>query len=698
MHTRHIALIVAVIAIALLGTSARTEVLLPEQAELFERALAQAGLEMSDVRIDPADLAVWGGDKYRLPLISAYMDDPWKISSYTRSQTDGLLNRQDDLATLLVSCHKQTGHAVRLGLVGDALEPYKLRAAELGEDALAVALSELTGQDPASYHDTDMHLTGYDGLPPAVRDAAAVFLFAVPDVLAYRELGLTEPVLKLGLDPQAVYTEVLDYLLNDGEEQDDALEKVLLLESLMDHVDWAALNTGATLATVAAQGLRDALTAADVDLGDGAFHFAADTPLGRVVLAGSDDDDYPADDYLLILDLAGAESYENCAANRDYHHPLSVTVDLGGLDSYFNEEQAPGAFGAGLFGYGLLIDTAGDDWYAAGSIAYGVGIFGSGLLADGAGNDAYHAKQLAQGAGIFGTGLMIDNDGDDYYIVDVYGQGYGYTMGCGLLLDGKGNDQYIGSEAGEPNGGPFGAERYIHFAQGAAYGRRDDYGTGHSWAGGVGMLVDGGGDDEYHCEVYGQGTGYWYALGILVDKGGDDYHHAGWYSLGSSPHMAVGVFQDDGGDDFYALKQMQSIGNGRDFSVGWFEDSAGNDHYQGGIMTLGVGDINGIGVFWDKAGDDVYLTKGPSLGQSRIESAGSLRDVMLTLGLFVDGGGADTYLTINDEVNPTGQRQPLIDDWSNLEPHPIAADGTCWTRETDQNQVPGAVGVGIDAE
>ena len=519
-------------------------------------------------------------------------------------------------------------------------------------------------------------------------------------MLHYRELALTRPIEQLGLDPQAVYDKVLDYLLpaGSGEEKDEDIETVLLLESLMDNVDWDLLNAGATLLTMAAEAVEDALTAENIDLADTDFYFDAATPYGRVLLNGSTDNNIDGDDYLLALHTSGAERYSSGAVTRDYSHPASVCIDLGGIDSYFNEDHFAPAFATGIFGYSVQIDAGDDDdWYTSGNLSLGVGAFGTGLLFDEGGNDAYHGKSTVQGSGIFGTGLLVDTAGDDYYYLYQYGQGYGYTMGCGMLVDSAGNDHYNTENEHDPNGGPFGAERFIHFAQGAGYGRRADYVDGHSWAGGVGMLVDGGGDDRYDCEVYGQGTGYWYAVGMCIDKGGNDLHHAGWYSLGGSPHMGVGIFQDDDGDDRYYLKHMQSLGNGRDFSIGWFEDSAGNDWYQGGIMTFGVGDINGIGVFWDKGGDDTYLAHGPCYGQSRIEHAGGIRDAMLTLGVFIDGGGTDRYFDLAGSEYIAQRPYPVVEDTGGLPGFGFAGDGTAWTRETDQNIVPGAMGCAVDA-
>jgi len=697
MHNRlaaHVAL--ALLLASIIAVAKTADDCLP-QYELFEHALGQADLTPRDVRIDFEDMALWGGDKYRVSLLDVFFADPWKISPYTRSLTDGMLKSDEDIAALTVSAHKRLDSGVRLGLISDPLESYKMRIEELSGKNLAVALAELTGRPEPEFKSAE-----YRQLPDALRDAAALILFAVPDALHYRELGLAKPINRMGLDTDAVYRAVLDYVIVEWEEEEEGedLENTLLIESLLDNTDWSLLNTGATLMALAAQEARRMLAETDATLLTGDFDYRVNTPQGYVVLSGISDGYYSGDDHLLIIDTAGDDAYASCAANRSFGNSVSICIDLDGDDSYRNEDATSPAFGAGVFGYSILIDCAGDDSYETPYVGEGCGVFGTGLLWDGSGNDSYSGFRSLQGCGTFGTGILVDNAGDDSYELYEYGQGYGYTMGCGYLIDSTGDDLYRGLE--EPaelsNGGPFGEERFIHFAQGAAFGRRADFTDGHGWAGGVGILADGAGDDHYECQVYGQGTGYWYGIGMCVDKEGNDYRHAGWYSLGSSPHFAIGILQDDAGDDRYVLKQMQSIGNGRDWSIGWFEDAEGNDWYQGGIMCFGTGDVNGLGVFWDRSGDDVYMAQTPCFGQSRMESGAGLRDFMLTLGLFVDGGGNDTYLRLPGDGRPRGGYADIIQDIGELEVFKGVNNGERWARATQGNEVPGSHGVGVDAE
>ncbi len=695
-HARALILAAAVLCAAA-PLHAKTTAYLARQRALFDQALAEMRLAPEQVRIDAGDVSLWGGGKYRRAILDLYFANPWKISAYTRVQTDNLLEQHEEMARLVFEAHKLTDAGVRLGLIGNPLARYRQRIDLLGGEALARALGELTGRKAESFMTAD-----YGQVPEQVREAAALVLLVVPAVQRYRQLALLDPLRELRIDPNDAYARVWDYAIEGWDEVNakgnEDPQEARTLEVMLDAVDWPVLNTGATLLAQAVEQARRQLSDPEAEIPPGIYRFSADTPLGRVVLSGGTDDSYRPENYLLILDTSGHDFYESAGATRGPWQGVSVCIDLAGYDIYHNPSSDVAAFGAGVFGYGILVDQEGNDEYECPFVGEGAGLFGTGVLWDLAGDDRYRGTSHLQGCGVFGTGLLIDNAGDDRYDIYQYGQGYGYTLGCGLLLESQGNDEYYAEKVDRPNGGPFGADHHIHFVQGAALGRRADYIDGHSWAGGVGLLVDGAGHDRYTCDVYGQGTGYWYGTGICVDKEGDDVHDAGWYALGSAPHFAVGIFQDDAGEDRYVGTIQQCLGNGRDWSIGWFEDSAGNDWYQAGVMTLGTGDLNGIGVFWDKEGDDAYLTKGPTLGQSRMEQAGTVRDAMLTLGLFVDGGGEDRYVRLPGSAQPSGQYIGEIAQIDSLVILDFAGNGKTWKRPTDRNRVPGAYGAGLDAQ
>lgn len=755
MRTKHITLIVLACALLLIGGAAKSTAYLPAQGDLFEKALAQVNFAPEDVRISPNDLGLWGGNKYQLKLLNLFQDNPWKISAYSRSLGNGILKnlatvtaegkpQAPNLGAIVTSAHQKLDCGVRLGLTGDALAADKARIEELGDNALAVALSELTHDPPETYSgvplkpaptpapavteavppakpapakpDSDRLTSAqmYAEIPPEVRDAAALVLFAVPRALRYRDLGLTQPILALGLDPQQVYDRVYDFTISTFEEEDnttgneviDDTADMLLLESLMDNVDWNLINTGAALMTVVSQDAEQMLAydkdGKALDWSDKPFDFAVRTPLGIVSLHGSGQAGYEGEQHLLALDTDGDDSYSSVAAIFDYAHPVSICIDMNGDDKYQMARTDQPSSGAGIFGYGILIDAAGADSYRGAYAAQGCGIFGTGLLADYGGNDDYYAYGNSQASGSFGTGLLIDVAGDDRYEVYKYSQGFGGTRGSAMLIDCAGNDVYYANMKDHFNGGLYGPTHHVHFCQGSAFGRRADFTDGHSWAGGFALLLDGGGDDSYEGDCYVQGNSYWYAVGMLIDKGGNDVYRAGQYSQASAPHFACGILQDEAGDDRYVIGIRQSMGHGRDWSLAWFEDAGGNDWYQGARTTLGVSHVNALSFFWDRAGDDTYIAKGPSFGESEIEVSGSPRDWLMTLGMFVDGGGKDRYYLLPGDESYEGSNTFTGDVTeemlSTMTPLDFAGDGKMWVKTAPTAESPGWAGVGIDAE
>jgi hypothetical protein len=369
--------------------------------------------------------------------------------------------------------------------------------------------------------------------------------------------------------------------------------------------------------------------------------------------------------------------------------PISLVVDLAGNDRY-DAGDVDGTFGCGLFGLGALIDLGGDDVYAARDSALGCAWYGAGLLLDEAGDDRYTVGTWGQGAAHVGAGVLCDLAGKDAYECAQQAQGLGATLGGGVLLDVSGNDAYVARDDG--NREKIYLDQSVAMAQGCGYGRRADLGDGHSLAGGIGILVDGGGDDRYHAMVWSQGCAYWWAVGILEDRGGNDVYENGKYSSGAGAHFGVGVHVDLAGDDRYnagvttAVNQYQ--GHARDGSIGIFIDGDGRDTYRLRNHCAGAGDLGSIGFFWDRRGDDTYEVLGNELGPpngwnetppfgaaTTIEPQRSFRDDLGTYGLFLDTGGRDTYRW---DVKPTQD----------------AKDGGRWTRRNG----PRSFGFGLDAD
>jgi len=373
-----------------------------------------------------------------------------------------------------------------------------------------------------------------------------------------------------------------------------------------------------------------------------------ETPLGRIVVHGPGDDDVEIRD-LLSIDLGGNDRYR---ATR----PNCIVIDLGGDDLY---EGGDGTLACGRFGVGALFDLGGNDRYTAERSGLGCGWFGTGILVDAGGDDRYEVKSAwGQGAAHAGVGLLVDAKGNDEYVCAEQSQGLGSTLGCGILLDVEGNDRYVARDDGNVSELYLGQS--VAMAQGCGYGRRADLGDGHSLAGGVGVLVDGAGNDSYSAMCWAQGCGYWWALGILEDLGGDDVYRNGKYSLGAAAHFAIGSAVDLSGDDRYNVGNATAVnqyhGHARDGSIGVAIDGAGNDRYLFRSHCGGSADLGSLALFWDREGDDLYEARldapsgdpnwsdTPPMGSATLYAPfHGFRDDLDAIGIFLDTGGRDSY-------------------------------------------------------
>ncbi len=139
--------------------------------------------------------------------------------------------------------------------------------------------------------------------------------------------------------------------------------------------------------------------------------------------------------------------------------------------------------------------------------------------------------------------------GNDTYDCHSQAQGFGGVKGFGALVDVRGDDKYVADDTKIDNPAPQTAQHNTSLSQGVGFGRRANPGDGHSMAGGVGMLVDGAGNDFYKCGVFGQGVSIVQPRRSCVDFGGNDSYDGVWYVQGSAAHYSLGCLLDLGGDD-----------------------------------------------------------------------------------------------------------------------------------------------------
>jgi hypothetical protein len=195
---------------------------------------------------------------------------------------------------------------------------------------------------------------------------------------------------------------------------------------------------------------------------------------------------------------------------------VSILIDDKGDDTYLG---STGSMGAGhLGGVGMLEDRDGDDFYFAMRNGMGLGLLvGLGILRDDAGNDRYDyymPRPLDPNAEVHsnGSGGQVDDSGlggefgqspdaggvggrCDGIPRSLQGVGIFIAPAVGILIDREGDDSYRAAgfenqEEGFPTQVVPGLIRFAHGSQGSGF------------LGGVGMMFDLAGDDEYLREHY----------------------------------------------------------------------------------------------------------------------------------------------------------------------------------------------------
>ncbi|MCU0723012.1 MAG: hypothetical protein MUC63_05265 [Planctomycetes bacterium] len=598
----------------------------------LREACAKAGLPFERLGYGPRDVASMR-DGFRLNQFDAWISDPLFFKVNCDSTGAALRNTAQDPAEAFdVLCR---ANDVVISAPSPAPPAPPDPAAFLLEGARAVF--EAAGEILDAEREAAWKAAAA-GLPPALQAETGRFLLAVARAArAFRAAFAAAGEARAAEWLRRGETDWFDDA--KGEFRQPLFEFCRALD--MTAVLFAARQV-ARASVPLCRAFRDALAAGDAAP---VKPFAADTPLGRVAVAGPGKDEHPAGRYLLLVDLGGDDVYGAGAGGAAWGQFASLCVDLGGNDRYAAEKGAPPSFGAAWGGVGLLFDVAGDDVYEASGDALGACAYGAGILWDASGADRYAIRGGGQGCASFGVAALLDVAGNDRYACFHYAQGAGLVRGVGALADLAGDDEYVARDDELANPSPQSPKHNTSMAQGAGCGRRADFGDGHSASGGIGLLVDAAGNDRYSAGVMAQAHGYWYGTGILIDYAGDDEYRAAWYGQSTAAHWGLSYLRDAGGSDRYFTEISQNLGNGRDLSLSWFEDDEGADRYDVVDRGAGCGNITGIGIFLDLAGDDAYsVGSAVSMGFGNLEVNSSfVRREIPTVGIFVDARGKDTY-------------------------------------------------------
>lgn len=375
-----------------------------------------------------------------------------------------------------------------------------------------------------------------------------------------------------------------------------------------------------------------------------------------------------------VIDLGGDDVYREgaCVLAR----PLLVVLDFGkGGDEYVGKNYAIQA--GSVLGVTMWYDDGGHDTYLAKDICQGSTIGGFAVLVNEGGNDKYMGFRRAQGAALGGFAALIDRGGNDDYRAALLAQGFGAPGGFGAIVDKSGDDHYY-------VGGYF-FDSYPEHPGYDGWGQGIGAGIRRCACGGIGLLLDGDGDDAYEFDYFGHGGGYWMGVGIARDFGGNDVRYAAtstmydgsrrreqrWtrFTNGFGCHYAIGACFDDKGDDVYGGTIM-GLGMGWDLGAGFLIDFEGDDVFEAtGGLTQGAGGEGSIGAILNYRGDDTYYGnyQGYASGQLSYHAPSNCG---ANFSFVVDHGGKDTYggtdnsrrLIQNNSITVRGYSTGLVID------------------------------------
>lgn len=369
------------------------------------------------------------------------------------------------------------------------------------------------------------------------------------------------------------------------------------------------------------------------------------TPMGDIVLSGTETHRHrwsPAP--LLLLDLGGDDEYLDSFSLANEDQPFSITIDLAGEDTYTSESDSQGSISS-VFGFSGLLDLGPEsDKFIGKKYSLGYALAGVAILCDASGDTIYQAESHSLGTSHGGIAMLIDGGGNDSYTAYHASQGCGMHGGLGILLDTEGNDAYIAPATPVVFSSAQLPEQNYSASQGFGSGRFGPVLDGFNAPGGIGLLIDSAGDDQYTASVFAQGAGYGYGIGILVDDAGHDTYRASWYAMGSAAHSACGLLLDATGDDRYRVSHYMAGGAATDLSLGILSDGGGNDVYQALNASFGYGLDNSFALLADHSGKDSYtLINGLGFGVVKNDRAQTLRGLWPTYGFMIDLAGEDIY-------------------------------------------------------
>lgn len=683
-----------------------------EKEDVLQKILTEVGFTKSDLGYQPK--GYWNrfplDTPYRLTSFDALFAEPLKLPDYATVMANTVEyymeptyadSNSDGLYKLVYNL----GVDKKLG--GFRSYSANMLPSPNSETPLQTAIEQLftlAGEPPA--YSTFGSITEYPPYKIKTEEFTKHLPDSVENILAELIVNLTEAIRWRNLafrkcdptDMQKVFV-----IRDLADTQNDGTKYYPEMDDIAKSIDYSSLHYAALKVAAAAEQAELKLQKYKNKMPND-FNLEFKTPFGTVAIFSKMKQKpfvFNTDNSLLIMDFGNDNIYTGCAgATSSLLNPVSVLIDLDGNDQYGSENTATPTTGVGLLGVGLVIDSKGNDSYYGSIYAQGAGLFGVGVLYDRSGDDVYKSSLSSQGCGYFGIGLCLDGTGDDDYYIHASGQGLGGVGGgIGVCASYGGHDKYKAEPSSDVfNRGDYHSKHTINGneAQGAGFGRRGDGSDGHSWAGGLGAIIDINGNDYYYSGNWSLGVGYWFGTGIAIDRRGDDVYKSCYFTQGSGAHFCNGILIDENGNDKHELFETAgaALGFGWDYTNAFLINKNGNDIYRAKMISIGLAQIRSNAFLIDIGGDDIYyLGDGtPGLGEATYRKDYEFPSKLTpyyyyakSFGGFIDIGGNDSYYDFTDSTETVST---------------LFINNSMWWQPSKTDSTFGAnnFGVGIDIE
>jgi hypothetical protein len=253
------------------------------------------------------------------------------------------------------------------------------------------------------------------------------------------------------------------------------------------------------------------------------------TPAGAIVVGGKGPNTYELDkmrDVAAVIDLGGGNTYYEGTVGID--RPVLLVVTLGGNNTFSGSQ--PGIQGGAVLGVSMLLTVGDNNSYEAQDIAQGSALAGVGIQIDYGAHNRYRGVRRLQGQALGGVGIMLGRGGHNDYHAALWAQGMGGPLGFGLLDNAKGNNHYY-------CGGMWRNSYYPETPGYEGWGQGVGGGLRAVADGGVGVILDGGGENTYEFDYLSHGGGYWCGLGFARDFAAVGVATTRWASSSTTPAM-----------------------------------------------------------------------------------------------------------------------------------------------------------------